>query len=151
MECKNQISLTTEPGHGLMRHHQFAVHDSHLEVREGHFAQGWGCARSAGGLPPAGVPSPTTNRSVHIFLFAAITIRNWPDGMAELVEHPLSCFGWSGIWASWFQNLVESNQWHKDWYLSLPSLTLSIIRIGQGSVEWGRPINHDWNFPCLIN
>ena len=46
-------------------------------------------------------------------------------------------------------NLVESNQWRKTLYLPLSSLALGIIMIGQGAVEWGRPIGHDWNFPLL--
>ena len=52
---------------------------------------------------------------------------------------------------SWVRTLVESNQWLKNVYLSLPSLALGIIRVGQGAMEWGRPIIHDWTFPYLIN
>ena len=48
-------------------------------------------------------------------------------------------------------NLVKSNQWLKNVYMSLPGLACIIIRIGKGAVEWGRPTVQDWNFPCLIN
>ena len=39
-----------------------------------------------------------------------------------------------GIQASCIRTLVESNQWLKNWYLSLPNHALGIIRIGQGLV-----------------
>ena len=53
----------------------------------------------------------------------------WPGGMAEWIERPSPVLVDCGI-----RTLVESNQWFKNLYLSLPSQALSIIRIGQGLV-----------------
>ena len=68
---------------------------------------------------------------------------SWASAPTVLVGH--------GIWTSWVRTRAESNQWLQKWYLFLPSLMLGIIMIGQGTVQWRRPIVHDWNFPSLIN
>ena len=55
-----------------------------------------------------------------------------PDKMAKWVEHPSHVLGDRRIWTSQVQTLVKSNKWPKNWYLSLPSQALCIIRIRKG-------------------
>ena len=51
------------------------------------------------------------------------------------VQRSITVLGDKEILTSWVRPLVESNQWLKNLYLSVPSQALSIIRIGQG-MDW---------------
>ena len=75
-----------------------------------------------------------------------------PDWLAEWVEHPSPVLGDQGIRTSWLRiqtlcvrTLVESKQWLKNWYLLLPSLVLSFIKIRQGLVGQCQDIMNEWN------
>ena len=69
--------------------------------------------------------------------------------MAKYIYRPSPVLGDRKIRTLQVRTLVESDQWLKNWYLSVHRLALCITRIGQGTVELGRPIIHDWDFPCL--
>ena len=65
------------------------------------------------------------------------------DRMADLVERLFPVLGDWGDSDLMLQTLVNSKQWLKNWYLSLPSQVLGIIRIGErlvgsvlGQCDW---------------
>ena len=74
----------------------------------------------------------TFSEPKHLTIFDATQL----DGMTELVERPSLILGDRGILTSQVRNLVESNQWLKNLYLSLPKQVLHIIRIGYGQKLW---------------
>ena len=76
----------------------------------------------------------TTNR-LCTSLFTLDALRS--HRMAEWVEHPSPILVEQGLNSSnwWDQTLIQSNQWLKNVFLSLPWQALDIIRLGQGLVD----------------
>ena len=74
---------------------------------------------------------PNANRPFMVPIYTLV--RSLPDRITKWLECPSSILGDQRIWTSW--SLVKSKQWLKNWYLSLPRQSVSIIRIEQGLVS----------------